>query len=361
VANTHLIFLVHGMGDFAAGWSKSTQKTLQDQYATYKQLKFIPFGQRFELVEILYNDEFEALRKKWRDMNKALGDALKTFGGGEIGKTDEDLEVVQKLNGAAGVTDKNSFLNTHVVDALLYYAARQTAATVRESVRKQIFTALKKQVDGGGVIRWSVVAHSLGTAVVHDALHEAFSDEPTEFGEKLAGIAPATCIAMIANVSRLLEWDIDVYLSRTRPGNPDDPDAACRSFINAHNTFDPFTQPKAFRPAAQWPSVATRALGLYHDIETREIEAAEKVHDLDHYLRNPAVHGPLFNCLLGLKVLDDNTISDAHAQYVTHTPLGSFGTFVNALKEFQLGEEDSWAKVFTTWAEFRALLPKGIS
>ena len=350
MANTHLIFLVHGMGDFAPGWSRSAQQVLQDQYATYKQLKQISFGKRFEFVEILYNDEFEALRTMWRDMNKALGDALVGLGGGQVGKTDEDLKVVRKLNEAAGVTSKDRFLTTHVVDVLLYYAARQTAATVRESVRKQIFTALKKQVADGGVVRWSVIAHSLGTAVTHDALHEAFSDEPTEFGEKLAGIAPATCV----------EWDIDVYLSRTRPGNPDDPDAACHTFINAHNTFDPFTQPKAFRPAAQWPSIGVRAQGLFQDIETREIEAPEKVHDFDHYLRNPAVHAPLFNAMLGMKVLDDLTISDAHAQYVTHTPLGSFGAFVGALKQFQLGEEDSWAKVFSTWANFRAMLPKDL-
>lgn len=356
MANTHLIFLVHGMGSFAKDWSKSAQQTLQDQYATYKQLKFIPFGQRFEFVEILYDNEFEALRKQWRDMNKALGDALKSIAG-EVGNTDEDLKVVQKLNDAAGVTTKDRFLTTHVVDALLYYAARQTAATVRESVRRQMFEALKKQVDGGGLLRWSVIAHSLGTAVVHDALHEAYSDHPTEMGEKLAGITRPACIAMIANVSRLLEWDIDVYLSRTRPGNPEDPDAACRHFINAHNTFDPFTQPKAFRPAAQWPSIAVRALGLYQDIETREIEAPEKVHDLDHYLRNPAVHGPIFNALVGQKVLDDNTMADAHARYVTQTPLGSFGEFVGALKRFQLGEEDSWIDIFRTWAAFEAMLP----
>lgn len=356
MASTHLIFLVHGMGNFAAGWSETAQTTLMDQYATYKKLKFIPFGQRFEFKELVYNDEFEALREKWRKMNKDLGDALKAMAG-QVGKTDEDLEVVEKLNGAANSTNKDQFLNTHVVDVLLYYAARQTAATVRESIRKQIFTALKKQVADGGVLRWSVVAHSLGTAVVHDALHEAYSDKPTPMGEKLAGITRANCLAMIANVSRIVEWDIDVYKSRTRPGNPDEPDAACRFYLNARNNFDPIPQPKAFRPAAHWPSLGVRALGLFHDITTREIEAPEKVHDLDHYLRNPKVHGPLFNCLVGKEILDKDTIADAHARYVSTTPVGKFGDFVIALKQFQLGEEASWTEVFRTWAEFRELLP----
>jgi hypothetical protein len=355
MANTHLIFLVHGMGDFTQGWSESAQQTIRDQYATYTQLKFIPFGQRFEFVELNYNDEFEALREMWRKMAKDLGAAL-VAGGGEVGKKAEDKEVVARLGKVATVTNKNTFLNTHVVDALLYFAARQTAATVRESIREQIFTALKKQVDAGQTLRWSIIAHSLGTAVIHDALHEAYSDQPTAKGAKLAGITRPTCLAMIANVSRLLEWDIDVFLSRTRPGNPDDPEAACRCYINAHNIFDPFTQPKPFQPAAQWPSLGIRALGLYHDAQISAIEAPEKVHDLDHYLRNPRVHGPIFNCLVGQDVLDKDTIDDAHARYIALTPLGQFADFVKALKRFQLGDESSWVDIFERWAALKELI-----
>ena len=356
MANIHLIFLAHGMGDFKPGWSESAKQTLRDQYATYKPLKFIPFGQRFDFVELNYNDEFEELREMWRRMAKDLGAALVAGTTGEVGKKTGDKEVVARLNEVATVTRKDSFLNTHVVDALLYFAARQTAATVRESIRKQIFTALKKQVAAGQTLRWSVIAHSLGTAVIHDALHEAYSDKPTAKGEKLAGITRPSCLAMIANVSRLLEWDIDVFLSRTRPGNPDDPDAACSAYVNAHNIFDPFTQPKPFQPADQWPSLGIRALGLYHDVQISTIEAPEKVHDLDHYLRNPRVHGPIFNRLVGQEVLDKDTIDDAHARYVAVTPLGQFADFVSTLKRFQLGDESSWVDIFQKWAALKELV-----
>jgi hypothetical protein len=356
MANIHLIFLAHGMGDFKPGWSESAQQTIRDQYATYKQLKFIPFGQRFDFVELNYNDEFEALREMWRKMTKNLGAALVAGTMGEVGKKTEDKEVIASLNEVATVTDKDSFLNTHVVDALLYFAARQTAATVRESIRKQIFTALRKQVQAGQTLRWSVIAHSLGTAVIHDSLHEAYSDKPTAQGAKLAGITRPSCLAMIANVSRLLEWDIDVFLSRTRPGNPDDPEAACRAYVNAHNIFDPFTQPKPFQPATQWPSLGIRALGLYHDVRISSIEAPEKVHDLDHYLRNPGVHGPIFNCLVGQEVLSKDTIDDAHARYVAVTPLGHFAEFVSTLKQFQLGDESSWVEIFQKWAALKELV-----
>lgn len=353
MANTHLIFLVHGMGAFAPGWSESAQKTIRDQYATYSALSFIPFNQRFTFVEINYNDEFEALRKVWRDMSKALGDALKAGAPGQLGKTPDDKKFVADLNHVAGLADKDNFLTTHVVDVLLYVAARQTAATVRESVRNQIFKALNAQVKAGNTLRWSVIAHSLGTAVVHDSLHEAYSDKPTKKGGKLATITRASCLAMIANVSRLLEWDIDVYLSRTRPGNPDEPDAACRAYLNAHNMFDPFTRPKPFAPAAHWPSLGVRALGLYQDVEISTIEDPETVHDLDHYLRNPRVHGPLFNQLVGQQVLDRATIDDAHARYVAVTPLGRFAEFVAKLKEFELGQDSPLEHVIKKWAAFK--------
>jgi hypothetical protein len=357
MANKHLIFLAHGMGDFKPGWSQSAQQTLRDQYATYKQLKFIPFGQRFEFVELNYNHEFEALREMWRKMAKNLGDALIGGSPGEVGKKKpEDKEVVARLNEVATTTNKNVFLNTHVVDALLYFAARQTAATVRESIRKDILSALKKQSDANETLNWSIITHSLGTAVVHDALHEAYSDAPTARGARLAGLTRASCVAMIANVSRLLEWDIDVFLSCTKPGCPDLPDAACRTFINAHNIFDPFTHPKPFTPAAHWPSLGIRALGLFQNVQISSIEAPEKIHDLDHYLRNPQVHGPIFNALVGQEVLDRDTIDDAHARYVSLTPLGRFPDFVATLKRFQLGDESSWAEIFTKWAALKQLV-----
>lgn len=351
--NVHLIFLVHGMGDFKAGWSETTKTMIRDQYATYKALSFIPFNQRFDFVELNYNDEFEALRKMWRDMTKGLGDALTSGAKSELGKTDDDKKLIKNLNEIAGLTNKDSFLTTHIADVLLYVAARQTAATVRESIRAQIFAALKKQVDEGGTLNWSVIAHSLGTAVIHDALHEAYSDLPTSpKASKLANITRPECLAMIANVSRFLEWDIDVYLSRVRPGNPDEPDAACRAYLNAHNVFDPFTRPKPFRPAAQWPSLGVRALGLYEDAEISTIESPKQVHDLDHYLRNPRVHGPLFNYMVGQEVLDKATIDDAHARYVANTPLGKLGEFSAALKQFELGDDSPWADVFKKWSAF---------
>jgi hypothetical protein len=169
----------------------------------------------------------------------------------------------------------------------------------------------------------------------------------------LAGMARPTLLAMIANVSRVLEDDIDVYLSRVRPGNPTDPDAACRYYLNALHAWDPIPQAKAFRPLLAWPSLGVRQLKppVFLNVEISEIEQLN-VHDLNHYLRNPLVHGPIFNCLLDQQALDATTIESAHAQFAALTPLAQLGSLVAKLKPFQLGEEDSLQKVFATWATF---------
>jgi hypothetical protein len=338
--NKHVIFLVHGMGTFDATWSATVQKTLTDQYATYPQINFIPFDQRFAFAPIVYDDEFAALRKQWSDSAASLGTAIAASG--------IAAPIVTMLDNLASGTKKDTFINTHVLDVVLYHFTALTTSTVRESVRHQIFDALAAQ-DLTQPLNWSIIAHSLGTSVIHDALHEAYSDVPTKYGEKLAGITRPTLLAMIANVSRVLETDSDVYLSRTRPGNPNDPDAACKYYLNAHHQWDPITQPKAFRPATQWPSLGVRAMNLYVDVEISEIEKLN-VHDFNHYLRNPLVHIPIFNCMLDNEVIDQHTLDVAHGQFAAHTPLSQFGQFVTKLKPFQLGEEEEWMEIVTGWS-----------
>lgn len=340
--NKHVIFLVHGMGDFEASWSEPAQTTIRNQYGAYAQLSFLPFEQRFEFQELFYNDEFEALRKMWRKSSAALGTALKATG--------IAAPMVASLNELAQLTDKKSFMNTHVLDVLLYRFARQTASTIRESLRVQILKKLTS-LDQAEPIRWSIVAHSLGTSVIHDTLHEMYSDTPTKVGEKLSGFTRPDVVAMIANVSRVLEEDIDVYESRVRPGNPDDPSAACKYYLNAKHFLDPIPQAKAFQPALHWPSIGVRNRGLLLDIGIREIEQLN-VHDFDHYLRNPRVHCHLFNCLLDREAIDAAAINTAQAQFAAHTPLDDFGGLVKKLKPFQLGEEDLLEKVMATWAKF---------
>jgi hypothetical protein len=348
--NKHVIFLVHGMGINGTNWSDAVQKTLTDLYAAYPALSFVPFDQQFQFIAVTYDDEFEALRKQWRDSSTALGSALS---GAKL-----DVGSVSTLDKLASSTNKDSFINTHVVDVILYRFTGLTTATIRESVRNQILTALTK-LDQTQPMRWSVIAHSLGTSVIHDTLHETYTDPSTSAKANLAGVTRPILLAMIANVSRVLETDIDVYLSRVRPGSPDDPLAVCKYFLNARHHWDPIPQPKAFRPAQQWPSFGIRALTprRFLNVEISEIEQLN-VHDFNHYLRNPLVHGPLFNCLVDREALSAEAIDTAHKQFAAHTPLDEFGNLVQKLKQFQLGEEDEWKDILVSWRQFLSSVQK---
>jgi len=339
--NKHLVFLVHGMGVEDAHWSDQVQQTLKNQYATYPGLKFVPFDQRFQFVPLIYDNEFEALRKQWRDSTAALGTALAGLG--------LDAPLVATLDKLASSTNKDTFINTHIVDVLLYRFAGLTTESVRTAVIAPILAELQK-LDNTQPMRWSIIAHSLGTSVIHDALHELYSQPPAKPGANLALVTRPTLVAMIANVSRVLETDVDVYLSRVRPGNPDDPQAVCKYYLNARHVWDPIPQPKCFRPAAQWPSLGVRALQphRYLNVEISEIEQVN-VHDFNHYLRNPLVHVPIFNCLVDGEAVDAATLDLAHKQFAAHTPLDNFGNFVNQLKPMQLGEEDAWKDILSSW------------
>ncbi len=342
MASKHLLFLVHGMGEFPEGWSRDVQGTLEKAYKQYPQIKFIAFSRRFQCHEIRYDDEFQALRRLWSEQAQGLGD----FIAGQ-GITDE---ILRRLNRLGELIDKDTFVTTHIVDVLLYRFARQTASAVRDSVRRQILDVLAGQ-DGSQGLTWSVIAHSLGTSVIHDALHGLYSDTALAARGSLGAVTRPRAVVMVANVSRVLQSDVRVYHSLVRPGAPDDQHVA-RHFVNCRHEWDPFPAPRAFRPKPDWPSAEIREQGLFRQVDTNAIEQLN-VHGFTHYLRNPKVHAAIFNALLDRELIDGPTVEGAHRAFVESTPQGRFESLVDELKEFQLGEEDDFERVIERWAKFR--------
>jgi hypothetical protein len=342
MANKHVIFLVHGMGKYTPGWSNETQKIITDNYKKYPQISWLKFKNVYEFVEIIYDNEFEALRKQWKKMSQGLGTALRAQG--------IAAPLVTNLNKIAGVTNKDKYINTHVVDVLLYRFARQTASAVRDSIRSQILDKLKT-LDSSSPIQWSIIAHSLGTSVIHDTLHGLYTDTLGVSGQQLGAVTRPQVLMMVANVSRVLQSDVKVYQSIVRPGAPED-DHAVRYYINVHHQWDPVPMPRAFRPKPDWPTLPIRERGFYQDVQTSAIED-KNIHALEHYLKNPLVHTALFNALADRTAIDEASVKAAHSNYVAKTPPGKFEEAVKELKQFQLGEEEDLARIIKTWAAFK--------
>lgn len=334
----HVIFLVHGMGDFSDGWSTSVQKQITDSYSSYGIAQSLGFNDLFRFEEITYNRRFDALRKQWRDDSGAVLDLLKTGGldNSAVGK-------LAKAGGAAGA--EGQFFSSHVLDVLLYRFVPMVAEEARTIVSKRILDTVLGSDQG---LKWSVIAHSLGTAVAHDSLHALFTQ--TVGGNSLRGTTQAQVLMMVANVSRLLEEDkVDVYKSMVRPGTSE---SVCRHYINAKHDWDPFPRPKEFKPLDDWPSVTARKAGRYVPITINAFQN-KNLHGLSHYLSNPKVHVALFRRLLPIDgVISDDELNTAAALYESSTPLGQFEELQQSLKKFQIAEEATWAQIIAAFEGF---------
>lgn len=287
----HLVFLIHGMGVHNKDWSADAQATLKKSYEQYANLVSTPFKNAYSFHEITYDHLFENIRDAWEEEANGVMERLKT-----MGISSGLLHTLTRL-AQAGTGD--GFFRTHVLDVIFY----RFFPTVRDPVRIHVAKTITEKLNEArrsstNAIKWSVIAHSLGTAVSHDTLHLMFAEGVSHDIEPLSvrNFAPYVYLAC-ANVSRILSKgnEIPVYGSRCRPAMTPNRDAVMRYFLNAWNIFDPFTRPSRFEPAYDWLDARTQTARhpRFQDIKTTEIRQ-KNVHALEHYLENPAVHVPFF-------------------------------------------------------------------
>ena len=294
----HVLFFVHGMGSYtnASGsanhsWSKAAAKTLKEQYNKYAILKLTPFDSRFDVVHINYDTEFHKLLKRWDDEGNTIlasGDAS----GPEV------TRLLGWLQGGSKLDD--NFAWTHVSDVILYKFFSLVRQRIKIHVANQFRQALSPNADGA-VTSWSVIAHSLGTIVTHDVLHALDSTTPNQAGVSILDsmVPSANVVAMIANVTRIMENDVDVYESLVAPSSMVKMQSACFSYLSCNNQFDPFVISEPFDPGGHTPWDVARANETFLDIETENVHEMN-VHSIDNYLINPAVHIPLLERLCGV-------------------------------------------------------------
>ena len=291
----HILFFVHGMGvyvneDDAADdeWGIGATKALKSQYNKYPSL-VSPFDEVFEPVYINYDTIFNNVLKRWASEAKIITDS-------GIEAAEIATRMVHWLSEGAHTDD--NFAWTHVGDVILYRFFNLVRQHVKIKVAKQIHNALEPNGDGA-VTRWSIIAHSLGTAVTHDVIHAMSSATPNEAGIPIldALVPKANVIAMIANVSKTLENDAKVYSSAVVPP------ISCDVYLNANNKYDPFVMekllvPDRFNPVGrpQWDAAVSD--DKFYNIESANIHEVN-VHSIDNYLVNPVVHIPLLRALCG--------------------------------------------------------------
>ncbi len=362
----HIIFLVHGMGNFGEGWSstkhgkypKTIQAMIKAIFNAWPQTKWMDFDQNFTFHEINYNQEFEALRKKWKNSTEELTTALGTVG--------IKAGLISKLAELAGQTSKDKFANTHVLDVLLYWGARQTTAAVRSEVITQILKRLIKQFEEEGGYSWSIISHSLGTAVTHDALHAMYATSHIVNGQTITPLSEITfprCVTMLANVSRVLETDYPVYKSKVAPGAPQRTESICELYFNARHEWDPIPAVKKFDPPDHWPSIKARSDKKYKNVVLRAINPparaesspdARVIHDFEHYLGNPKCYAAMVGGLIGkFDLIPADVVDDKHSAYVKKFNDEWQQNAIDKLVKLKVKEgEDDMALILGAWAAF---------
>ncbi len=341
----HLLFLVHGMGVHPTNWSVGTVNLLKEKYDGFPDLKALPFDQRFTIVEIAYDKIFEDIRIQWKDQSAAILKVMSSNG------LDDDF--IKKLVDAGQAPSTDNFLWTHVLDVLLYRFVPTVCMAVRVTVADQIMQKLVSNT-GGELPSWSVLAHSLGTSVAHDTLndlyHTAIPGRPNLFLS--TGDTSAELVMMVANVSKVLETS-PVYSSYVRPGKTTLPDRVCRYYFSVAHRRDPFTWFKSFDPPAPWPDVASsgnfKALLVRHILDWN-------VHDLDHYLKGPQVHIPLFRYLAGPDCISEKEEADAIKNFVDEWQAGPWAKIDEVLENVLPHQNGSWSELFSSLLKYGSLI-----
>ena len=332
----HVIFVIHGIGEHGEDWWKPVARTLADLYGRYEIARLLPFDSQFEVKPLYYDDKFDALRARWE---RAANEVLALMKPGPSGGS-----ALQEMTAWAGGANRKTFLRTHVLDVAFYRFFPNVAGQVRAAVHKQLLAGIR------GADRWSAIAHSMGTSVLHDTLVWMF--DPASPAKLPPGGFRMEALAMIANVSRVLEsgelgarWD--AYRSVVQP-NAKVTKGVCSRFLNVWHAWDPVPVPKKFKPAADWPDAATRAVpGAYQDLRIEEIEKVGAVHDFEHYLRNPGCHIPLFRSLLPLPGVisadEEKAAVDAHR---VHHPRARVQREIDRLNALRLSDEEAdWGRI----------------
>lgn len=258
----------------------------------YPALKTGKIEDDVDFVEIHYNHIFDNIRKEMAENGQKFNDLLQ--GAGILANVPG---LVQKVIEFESSLDQDKFFYTHWLDVILY------KLYFGEFVRVHVAEKLGEIISKNGTKNIHILAHSLGTAVIHDTLSKLYNKGYAD-NDDIADLSPVThklsSLWQIANVSRLANSVMpvaDPYKSLVKPGSA----GVTATMMNIHHKYDPFTLPKQFTRSdnGKWvPSGVFK--NKYLDIETSVITQLN-THSITQYLHDPSVHLYLFN-MLGIKI-----------------------------------------------------------
>ena len=320
----HVIVLVHGMGKHAPGeFRRQFVTAANTAMRRYRGFETKRIENLVIVEEINYDRFFDEARQRMAQKSAPIYARLE----GIAALTGREPGLVLKLANLERKFGRDRFLYTHFLDVVLY--STLLGARVRIEVARQ----LARIIADHPTRKIHVLAHSLGTAVVHDTLDLLYR-ENADLSHDIPGLVLVThrlaSVWMIANVSRLMSSVsglTDPYRSVVRPGA-----GGCTNYlVNVRHELDVFAWFRPFAPRndGSWipPEYFERA---YAEIETSAVRQPN-THDFAGYVADPGLAVPLLARLVRLAP-GRAELDRVARQYQRSAIPGAFGALREALE-----------------------------
>jgi hypothetical protein len=342
------LLLVHGMGAhppgaMTAAFTEALDSTLQ-RFPDPAQTRI---ADHVDIHEIAYDGTLDTVRRAMAERTRPIAERL----AGLSLVFDLPLgELVHELTDLETRFGDDEFLFTHVLDVVFY------GSVLGEKIRVDVARELAGHIeDAAGDVH--VVAHSLGTAVVHDTLALLYRPG-ADAADGIPDLDPLThrlrSVTMIANVSRLVNRvtrRTDPLRSIVRPT----PDGCTAFFTNVRHELDPFTWIEPFDPPddGSWIPPDEYAIN-YAPIVTTAITEPD-THALGAYVRNPEVARGLLADLLGYHP-DDDTFRTVREAFDGETIPGAYQALNDALRAVDLSDASTLTRLARVGRHFHRVI-----
>ena len=351
-AKKPVVIVVHGMGSHKPGaFKKEFIDATNAAMNRYKGFKTKRIENEVDIEEINYDGFFDEIRTKMADDAKPIADRLGTIGA--ISGLDWGAEFVLKLTNVEAEFGKDEFLYTHLLDVVFY--ATLLGGKVRVDAANKIAKVIKDN-EGSKI---HIVAHSLGTAVLHDTLALLYRkdfDISDDIPDLSIDTHKLSSVWMVANVSALMNSLTDLtdpYKSTVQPTT-----SGCTNFmINVRHELDPFTWIQRFDPPNDGSWIPAEFYDFaYLPIRTSAIRKIN-THDFTEYMENPNVALPLLAQLVRLNPKQEE-ILDVNAEYRKDDIVGAFDELKDALDDIDVTKKSTLKSLAATAKKFHVIFER---
>ena len=307
MAQKPVVLLIHGKGTHSDASVKEEFKIGLQQCMSFFGTSGFDVNDAFTLKTFNYSEY-------WDDKRKEFASHLK----GDI-KDSLSLtpSLIQKILDVTAEFDGDDFLYTHVLDVLFYLTGALRGHQLIK-LHKAIGDEIEASINDLNGQRFIIVAHSLGTAFIHDCLTQLYTHrlDPINFG-----LDQLWSVATVSRLTQMVTRMDDPMSSIVTDHSSSEP-GVCKEFYPVYNDYDPFCWFKRYtRIPNEGLLINTKHVRDLHKVYQDTDSMRVNPHDLREYFADPEVGGR-FLSTNGVVSIDLNDFRAAQAEYRKTTATG---------------------------------------